>query len=243
MSVVVETENYGLDETTLLTNSLEQESNELWKSSPGVAIATLFIPVIAATAAAGVAFTIGGAALVRRLALAVVASAIAGRFIIWTGTQSDTGIGFSAAELATMVFVLDIVWAVVLTWHSGVLFRVPYIGPHLKTAVQEGNLLLKQNRWMRRMTLVAVFGFVMLPVSSTGSIGGSLLGRLLGLNRLATFLTVVCGSVVGGLLMLKFAETLAPWFEQHGPAVQYGTIAALILLGVILSRRYRSALQ
>lgn len=231
------------DDTDVLMSSLERESDDLWKQHRAAAVATLLLPVWFSVAALTAAFVWGGISLVRKLALATMASAAAGRFIIWTGNDAGHALGFSAIQLAVLVLCLDTIWAVVLTWHAGMLFHVPWMGPKLRAAVLEGSLLLKINRWMRRVTLVAVLVFVMLPISSTGSIGGSLLGRLLGLSRTATLATVLIGSLLGGGVMLGFAEVLAPWFQNVSPAARYGGIAFIVLMGFVLSRRYRRSLS
>jgi len=130
----------------------------------------------------------------------------------------------------------------VLAYHAGALFRLPWLGRRLKSAGHEGTLLLKKNRWMRNATVGAVAAFVMLPISSTGSIGGSLLGRLLGLSRGATLTVVLLASAVGGAIMYAGAGVLRPYLAETHPSVQYGGIALLVLLGYLLSRRYRRSM-
>ena len=229
------------DDSERLMESLEHESNSLWKQSPLLAVATLTLPIwLSAVILAG-AFLVGGMAQVRKLAIATMAAAAAGRFVI-LGGKDDHPAGFSAIELALLVLYLDTIWAIVLAWHAGVLFRVPWLGKRLKAAVQEGNLLLKKNRWMRNITVGAVLAFVMLPISSTGSIGGSLLGRLLGLSRGATLFVVLLGSIIGGAIMYAGAGVLGPYFEESHPAIQYGGIAVLVFIGFLLSRRYRRSI-
>ena len=230
-------------ETDALMSSLEHESDDLWNQHRLIALATLSLPVWASLVALAFAAGWGGLAFAKKLIVATIASAAAGRFVIWSGTSSDEIPGLSAWQLALLVLCLDAAWAVVLTWHAGVLFQVPWFGSRLRDAVREGRLLLKNNRWMRRMTVIAVLVFVMIPISSTGSIGGSLLGRLLGLPRRATLLAVIAGSVLGCAVMLAFAEALAPWFQNVSPAMRYGGIAMVVLCGLVLSRRYRRSMS
>lgn len=230
------------EDSDQLMSSLEHESDDLWKDHRVAAIATLSLPIWAAMFALAGAFVWGGLSLARKLVVAAIASAVAGRFIIWAGDGVDESISFSPMQLALLVLSLDTVWAIVLTWHAGLLFHVPWLGPRLKAAVQEGGLLLKSNRWMRRLTVGAVLAFVMLPISSTGSIGGSLLGRLLGLSRAATLSTVLIGSILGCTVMLAFAEALAPWFQDMSPTVRFGGITVIVLIGFVISRRYRHSL-
>lgn len=234
-----ESHSSNTDERSRLTRSLEQESDSLWHRHRWAAIATLTLPVWLSALLLSTAGLIAGKTLVSKLVLAVVASGVAGRFVILGGDAGGQTNGFSALQLALIVFYLDAIWAVVLTWHAGVLFHVPWLGVRLKTAVQEGSELVKANRWMRNITVIVVLCFVMLPISSTGSIGGSLLGRLLGLSRRATLNVVLFGSVLGGAAMYAGAEVLKKYASDAHPLIRYGGIAILVLMSFVLSRRYR----
>ncbi len=225
-----------------LMKSLETESDDLWKQHPVAAVLTLTLPIWLTTFALVAAWLFGGRLLVRKLLVAATASAAAGRFIILGGDSGDQPAGFSHIQLALLVFYLDTIWAVVLTWHAGALFHLPWLGKRLKSAVHEGNQLLRHNRWMRRVTVGAVLAFVMLPVSSTGSIGGSLLGRLLGLSRKGTLIIVLIGSVLGCAVMYAGAAALGRYISGSNPVVRYGGIAIVVLMLYVLTQRYRRTL-
>lgn len=222
--------------------SLEAESEGLWAKAPVQAALTLTMPLWLTGIVLAVTAATAGAAAARRLILAGAAAAVAGRLIIWGG-DSEASLRYTSGQYALVVFYLDFIWAVVLTWHVGFLFHLPCVGDRLRSAVAEGSLLLKRNRWMKRLTILGVLAFVMLPISSTGSIGGSVLGRLLGLGRAGTLATVLCGSVLGGLVMWWGAEALAPLFRSQGPMFQWGVIGILFGIGYILARRYRRSLS
>ena len=228
-------------ETQQVLSSLEHESADLWNRHRLLALGSLTLPVWLSLIILVAFWLVRGAESASRLFVAAIAALAAGRFIIWGGDAGDNSIGFSATQLALLVLYLDTVWATVLTWHTGFLFHVPWIGNRLHSAVRKGTGLLQNNRWMRNVTVFAVLLFVMLPVSSTGSIGGSLLGRLMGLPRFTTFLVVLLGSVVGGSTMLLGAELLKPWFGEVNPLLRYGGIVAIVVLGIVLGRRYRSS--
>ena len=240
MAVVDATRDDEKNESAMM-QSLAHESHSLWKSRRGAAILTLTMPAWLTALVLIFLYIVFGPDLVRRLLVAAGASLAAGRFLIWAGA-TETGTAFEPWQLAAIMLYLDLMWAVVLTWHAETLFHFPWLGARLRSAVREGNLMLAANRWMRRSTVLVVTLFVMLPISSTGSIGGSLLGRLLGLSRTATFLSVLAGSLLGGLVMLIGAEALRPLLEQAGPAGTAGVIGLLILTGILIARRYRNSL-
>lgn len=230
------------DDSQMFMNALEHESDDLWQQHRVLALLTLTVPIWFSLLALLGAVVWGGAELARRLVMVVAASVVAGRLIILSGHNGDLPAGFSALELAVLVFCMDVIWAVVLTWHAGALFKLPWMGPRLKASVQEGTLLVRHHRWMRNLTVAAVLMFVMLPVSSTGSIGGSLLGRLLGLRKITTLMVVIIGSILGGGLMYLGAEALQPFFAESHPSIRYGGIAALALFLFVLSKRYRRSM-
>jgi uncharacterized membrane protein len=99
---------------------------------------------------------------------------------------------------------------------------------------------------MRRWAFTGVMLFVMFPLTGTGAIGGSLFGRLLGLSRIRTFLSITVGSAIGCFGMAALAEVVANvipeevrnslWFEMTGIAL----IVFLVLFLMLRSRRNES---
>ena len=83
--------------------------------------------------------------------------------------------------------------------------------------------------------------FVIFPTSTTGSIGGSIFGRLLGLGRFRTVLGVMLGSLMGNAVMYFFAKEINQWI---GPDSWWLKLAGVLLLisGVMfIEWRYRKA--
>ena len=115
---------------------------------------------------------------------------IFGRLIILCGL--DPGItktymiALSPGELFGLVTYLDFMVALFVTFHMGFLFRTPYVGPKVAMLVWDGKFLLNAQPWVKRIAFVGLIGFVIFPTSTTGSIGGSIFGRLLGLNHYIT---------------------------------------------------------
>ncbi len=129
--------------------------------------------------------------------------------------------------------------AVIVTFHMSVLFRLPLLGDWLKVLVEEGRSLIQSQRWMRRLTVAGVVTFVMFPLASTGSLGGSILGRLLGLSRIGTLAAVITGSVLGCSVMYFGAGLITKWLDRDNPIVQAAGVAIVVVLVILLSGRYR----
>ncbi|MFO7576843.1 MAG: small multi-drug export protein [Pelovirga sp.] len=146
---------------------------------------------------------------------------------------------FSPAELALLVFYMDVMVACLLAFHIGFLFRLPFLGDRLRALQEDGRFILASNPWMKRATFAGIVSFVIFPLAATGSVGGSIFGRLLGMSRLGTFLGVVTGSALGCSLMFFGASLINRYLNRDNPWLTVGGIVFVVLAVVWLNRRYR----
>ncbi|MCA9050273.1 MAG: hypothetical protein KDA89_16170 [Planctomycetaceae bacterium] len=224
--------------------AMERDSDSLWHNEPILAAATLVGPVLITGALLTSIAAASGWETAHRLMLAAVMTFFAlGRFVILGGSSDSSVASFTAGELAVMVLYMDIMTAIIVSWHAGVLFRLPWLGERVRFLIESGRTVLEENRWMRRMTFFAIVAFVMFPHASSGSVGGSLFGRLLGLSRLTTFVGVVVGSVCGCGTMYYGATVINRWISPDNTALRWGGIIAVVLLLAILNGRYRKLQQ
>jgi uncharacterized membrane protein len=155
------------------------------------------------------------------------------------------GEGAAAADFLTsgqlffMVVYMDIMTATMLVFHAGFLFRMPYLGGKLLNLAEDGHFMLKLHPWMRRATFIGLVVFVMFPLAATGSVGGAIFGRLLGLSRVSTFLGILLGSVLGCGLMYYGSELVNQYLDRDNPLHTIGGIAVIVGLILLLNYRYR----
>ncbi len=128
--------------------------------------------------------------------------------------------------------------ALVLAFHIGFLFRLPYVGSRFLALVRDGHFILDSNPWMQRATFFGLVAFVVFPLTATGSVGGSIFGRLLGMSRNATFWGIVIGSIIGNGIMYVFSESIDPGIKDH-PVSRYGGFVLIALISILLEHRYR----
>jgi magnesium-transporting ATPase (P-type) len=175
----------------------------------------------------------------RLLAAAVAEFFVAGRFIILGGVAGAEAGFLDPWQLALMAVYIDVMCAVVLACHAGVLFRLPLAGDQLRQFAEDGQALMDRFPAMRRLTFAAVFLFVLIPFAASGSIAGSILGRLLGMKRLRTFLVVTLGSVTGVLLVWLLSDAIARYVDITNPWLAVGGGAAVVVLLVLLNWWFR----
>ena len=163
-----------------------------------------------------------------------------GRFVILLGEgNGEQARLFYAWELVAMVVYMDLVVAILLSSHLSFVYRLPRIGAKLRELEADGRFILAANPWMRRTTLLGVVAFVMFPLAATGSIGGSIFGRLLGMSRIQTLMGVATGSILGCGLMFFGAAFIDRLLGDYPLARYVGS--GVFLLGFIwvLNDRYR----
>lgn len=137
--------------------------------------------------------------------IALASATFAGKFIVLRGLHDD-GFFTSPYHLVPLICFLDMFTACMAVYNMPFLYRIPKLGTRIHAMKEAGVVTLERNPWMRKVTFLAVVAFVTFPLAGTGAIGGSLIGRLLGLSRARTLLGIFIGAIVGGLAMAALAD-------------------------------------
>ena len=174
---------------------------------------------------------------------ALLTGLVFGRFIILVGMEGQAhdsyDISLQPSELFCLVTYLDFMTAIFVAFHMGIIFRLPYIGEKLAMLVWDGRLFLNAHRWVRRIAFIGLVLFVVFPTSTTGSIGGSIFGRLLGMGRVRTVLGVLIGSLIGNGIMWAFAKQINKYFDPEDIWIKVAGVAILVGLAVFVEFRYQ----
>ena len=178
---------------------------------------------------------------------------IFGRFIILTGMETADGVAAAAegakavlykvtmkpAELFGLVTYMDFMVALFVTFHMGIVFRLPYVGEKIAALVWDGKFIMDSQPWIKRMAFLGLVLFVMFPTSTTGSIGGSIFGRLLGMGRMFTLAGVLLGSLLGNALMYVFAKQINEILPPDSMWIKILGVVILLVLVVLMELRYQ----
>lgn len=142
----------------------------------------------------------------------------------------------STWDLAFVVMYVNAVSAWWYTYNLPLLQHVPKIGPYMKRARDNAVLTLKHRPWIRRWAVVGVGAFVITPLPGSGALGGALMGRIIGISKRATFISV---SVAGVVVCVAYAmlarqlEDALNQLEEYLPPWVRIAIAVLIALVMI----------
>ncbi len=166
-----------------------------------------------------------------------------GRLIILCGLESNADdtyrIALSPAVLFGLVTYLDFMVALFVTFHMGFLFRIPYVGPKVAMLVWDGRFILNAQPWVKRVAFLGLVIFVIFPTSTTGSIGGSIFGRLLGLSRYMIVLGILFGSMIGNAIMYIFAKQINQYITPDNVWIKVVGVLVLVGLFALVEIRYR----
>jgi uncharacterized membrane protein len=168
-----------------------------------------------------------------------------GRFIIMLGqTAPDPeSWGFlkylDAPDLFLMLTYLDVMVAMFVAFHMGIVFRIPWVGPRIEDIVSDGHFILRKQPWIRRAAFIGLICFVIFPTSTTGSVGGSIFGRLLGMKRARVVTAILIGSILGNGLMLLFSNQISQYVQGDSWVLRVFGAAAMIVALFFFERKFR----
>lgn len=203
-------------------------------------LGTLIGPWILTAIAFGLVWTIRGQKFCWQLLVATGFSFIAlGRFSIITRFPGLNLL--TPTALFWMVTFQDVMVALFFAFHVGFMFRVPWIGPKIASLSSDSEFILAHQPWMKRATFLGLLAFIAFPLAATGSAGGAIFGRLLGLSRWAIFWGSTIGAVLGNAAMLFLAVVVKdslPDNIQDSPFIKWGGLPIILMVIFLLERRY-----
>lgn len=113
--------------------------------------------------------------------------------------------GFGVWETVFILGTVDFIVGLFLVLNFPFLYGLPKIGPFLARLELKGHALLQQQAWVRRAAVVGLALLVAIPFQGTGSIAGSIAGRMLGLGPKRTMLAIALGGY-GGIAIVAGAS-------------------------------------
>jgi putative small multi-drug export protein len=198
-------------------------------------IASLSIPPLALTALVLVVAALQGWA---------VATAILGAFVLYLGIGATivfvpaftgpTSAHFDTATLVALACFYAVTTSFFWSYNLDLLERIPGLGPRLARIHDAAAATLHDHAWIRRWATLGVALFVVSPLPASGSIGGSVVGRLVGLSRFSCFLAVAGASVFVVVVYAAFGGAVKALLEARGVPLPLRIALALAALAAVV---------
>ena len=144
-------------------NSFEEFELTFRREHPLIWLSSIVGPIISTLAILAAIWLLhpDGIVMVQKvLTAAFVTFVFFSRFVILGGEEasSNEAISFLTTEqLFLMLTYMDLIMAVVVTFHIGLMFKIPYLGNKIGELVADGQFILRCYPWIRR---VAFFGLI-----------------------------------------------------------------------------------
>jgi len=139
-----------------------------------------------------------------------------------------------------MLTYMDVMVAMFVAFHLGIIFRIPWVGPRIEDIVSDGHFILRKQPWIRRAAFIGLVCFVIFPTSTTGSVGGSIFGRLLGMKRWRVVTAILVGSILGNGVMLLFSQQISQYIDGDNWWLRIIGVAGMIIALFLFERKFRS---
>ncbi|MDD5502784.1 MAG: small multi-drug export protein [Candidatus Thermoplasmatota archaeon] len=120
-----------------------------------------------------------------------------GRFIVLSGPA----IGLTFWEMMLAVMVVDMLCSLFVVWNFDLILSIPWLGEKLRKAVESVHAFLFRWKWLQGLAFLGVVLFVAVPISGTNAIVGTVLGRIIGMGKTATYISVTIGAFIGASII------------------------------------------
>jgi uncharacterized membrane protein len=142
-------------------------------------------------------------------------------------------LGFHPALMALSIAFIDIIVALFLLWNYDLAKTIPVVGTFMRKVEEKGRGIEDRYGWIKPLRFFGIVLFVMVPFQGSGGLVGSIVGRLIGMKPLNTFLAINVGALLGCFLIAYFAKSLQFVFLQNFLGGLF-IIVILIIIGVIV---------
>jgi uncharacterized membrane protein len=110
---------------------------------------------------------------------------------------------------------VDIVVALFLMWNYDFAKKIPLVGRFMEKVEIIGKNSSNKYTWIKPLRFIGIILFVMVPFQGSGGLVGSIVGRLIGMKPLITFLAISIGAIIGCMLVAYFADFVLSVFIKN----------------------------
>jgi len=131
--------------------------------------------------------------------------------------------------IALTIAFVDIIVALFLVWNYDLTKKIPLVGRFITKIENIGKKSSSKYNWIKPLRFVGIILFVMVPFQGSGALVGSIIGRLIGMKPINTFLAITVGALVGCVMIAFFADAILSVFITN---FLMGMLIIIILLVV-----------
>ena len=112
--------------------------------------------------------------------------------------------------MALSIMMIDVETALFMGWNFDLALKIPVLGSMMESFIRKADEFIREQPWVKKFYFIGIVVLVMVPFMGSGGIRGSIIGNLLGMQKIPLFLAIVTGSFIG-----CFGIALAALFLQE----------------------------
>ncbi len=111
------------------------------------------------------------------------------------------GFGFTVLQMTGLIFMVDVVCAMFISWNLPLAKKIPLIGRLLIWLEEKGTKVMEENPSLRAGAWFGLVGWVMIPFQGSGGITASIVGRSVGMRATYVISAVGVGALIAGFVI------------------------------------------
>jgi hypothetical protein len=146
--------------------------------------------------------------------------------------------GFNKWQMMGLIFMVDVVCAMFISWNLPLAKKVPGLGRLLSWIERKGTKILTENPALKTVSWIGLVLWVMVPFQGSGGITASIIGRAIGMRASFVISAVAVGAIIAGFLIGTVAEE--GWeIIQENLFAGVAMIAVIIVVAIVLFFFYK----
>jgi uncharacterized membrane protein len=140
---------------------------------------------------------------------------------------------------------IDIETALFMGWNFELGLKLPWLGSIMESFIKKTGEYIKEQPGLKKLYFTGIVVIVMVPVMGSGGIRGSIIGNLLGMQKIPLFLAIVTGAFIGCFGMAFGTLFLQELFIQSflSGTVTVAGLIIITLAGWFYMKAYRKRIH
>jgi uncharacterized membrane protein len=137
--------------------------------------------------------------------------------------------------MALSIMMIDVETALFMGWNFDLAFKIPVLGRLMESFIGKSGDFIKERPWVKNLYFTGIVVIVMMPFMGSGGIRGTIIGNLLGMQKIPLFLAIVTGAFIGCFGIALAAVFLQELFIQ---SILLGIVAVAVIIIITLTAGY-----
>ena len=141
--------------------------------------------------------------------------------------------------IGTTTAMMDVAAALFMVLNFDLALKIPILGRWISMFMEKGSSFFMKYKWLEGLSIFGLMLFVMIPFQGSGGIGGTILGRMMGLSKLKLFLGIAAGAFLGSYLIAVGFEFATEILDVNPLYLALAIIVVVIAAAIINYLRKR----